>query len=251
MEPMVTIDRKKEFSQRLNATLDYISFPQKGKDRQGQLGKLFGVDQKAARKWLEEEGFPAQKRQQEFIEKLNAKGAQITGEWLFYGDQTKAPLWYKHLMNLNDVDQTNTYTVTSNTEAGPFIKGKIPLINYVQAGQWAEIMESFEPMDWIERTLDVSPKAFALRVKGDSMTNPFGAPSLPEGFIAIVEPDAHYDHGSIVVARLEGSNEATIKQLIIDGPHRYLKPLNPNYRTIEINENCIICGVVKRAQFDL
>jgi SOS-response transcriptional repressor LexA len=251
IEPMVTYDRNKEFSHRLNAILDYISFHPKGEDRQGQLGKLFGVTQKAARKWLEEEGFPKQARHQEIIEKLNEKGAQVSGEWLFYGDQTKAPPWYKHQMNINDVELTNNYTVTSNTAEGPPIKGKIPLINYVQAGNWVEIMESHEPMEWIERTIEVSTKAFALRVVGDSMTNPFGAPSLPEGFIAIVEPEAQYTSGSIVVARLENSNEAMIKQLIIDGPHRYLKPLNPNYRTIEINENCVICGVVKRAQFDL
>jgi SOS-response transcriptional repressor LexA len=250
IEPMVTIDRKKEFSQRLNATLDHISFPPKGKDRQGQLGKLFGVNQKAARKWLEEEGFPAQKRHQDLIEKLNASGAQINAEWLFYGDQTKAPVWYKHLMNLGDVEKAE-YTAQHNAVAGPDIKGKIPLINYVQAGNWVEIMESQEPMEWIERTIEVSPKAFALRVVGDSMTNPFGAPSLPEGFIAIVEPEAQYVNGSIVVARLENSNEAMIKQLVIDGPNRYLKPLNPNYRAIQINENCVICGVVKRAQFDL
>jgi SOS-response transcriptional repressor LexA len=141
--------------------------------------------------------------------------------------------------------------VQSNVAAGPEIKGKIPLINYVQAGAWKEIMDHFEPLDWIETAANVSGKSFALRVIGDSMTNPYGAPSLPDGFIAIVDPEAPYSNGSIVVARLENTNEAMIKQLIIDGPHRYLKPLNPTYRTIEINENCVICGVVKRAQFDL
>jgi SOS-response transcriptional repressor LexA len=106
-------------------------------------------------------------------------------------------------------------------------------------------------MGWVETTVKVSKYSFALRVSGDSMTNPFGAPSLPEGFIVIVDPEIQAIHGSIVVARLENSSEAMIKQLIIDGPNRYLKPLNPNYRTIQINETCVICGVVKRAQFDL
>ncbi|MGJ0486638.1 MAG: S24 family peptidase [Methylomicrobium sp.] len=50
----------------------------------------------------------------------------------------------------------------------------------------------------------------------------------------------------IVVTRQENSNEAMVKQLIIDGLHRYLKPLNPNYRTIEIDENCTLYPVFKR-----
>jgi SOS-response transcriptional repressor LexA len=171
--------------------------------------------------------------------------------WLVTGTGPKRELdKIKHNQSIK-INFTGDRIAEPNIAPGPEIKGKIPLINYVQAGHWAEIMESHEPMEWIARTIEVSQKAFALRIKGDSMTNPFGAPSLPEGFIAIVEPEAPYEHGSIVVARLENSNEATIKQLVIDGPHRYLKPLNPNYRTIEINENCVICGVVKRAQFDL
>lgn len=247
---MVTIDRYKEFSQRLNAALDHINFPPKGKNRQQKLGDLFNVGQKGARKWLESEAIPKQVRHQEIIEKLNESGAEITGEWLFYGDQSKAPAWYRHLMNLNDAHHGKD-VVKSNVEPGPSIKGKIPLINYVQAGKWEEIKEGYEALEWIETTTKVSSNAFALRVIGDSMTNPYGSPSIPEGFIVIVDPSIQEQNGSIVVARLENSNEAMLKQLIIDGPHRYLKPLNPNYKTIEINEHCIICGVVKRAQFDL
>jgi len=138
-----------------------------------------------------------------------------------------------------------------NIEPGPALKSRVPLINYIQAGHWSEIKDHFEPLEWIDTTLKASINTFALRVIGDSMTNPFGAPSIPEGFIVIIDPEIQAKHGSIVVARLENSNEAMIKQLIIDGPHRYLKPLNPNYRTIEITENCVICGVARKVEYDL
>jgi SOS-response transcriptional repressor LexA len=45
--------------------------------------------------------------------------------------------------------------------------------------------------------------------------------------------------------------EATIKKLMIDGPNKYLMPLNPDYRPIKINGNCTIVGVVKKVEFDL
>lgn len=137
-----------------------------------------------------------------------------------------------------------------NTEPGPSIKGRVPLINYVQAGHWQEIMDSIEPIDWLETTSNVSSQAFALRVIGDSMTNPFGSPSIPEGFIVIVDPAIEAKSGSFVVAKLADSNEAVLKQLIIDGPNHYLKSLNPDYKPIFINQNCHICGVVKKVEFE-
>jgi hypothetical protein len=117
MELMVTDKGYNEFSQRLNAVLDYIGFPPKGKARQSELGKLFDVGQKGARKWLECEGMPRQSRHQLFIEKLNEKGAEITGEWLFYGDNTKAPAWYKHLMGINEKGEYKVSKTETNPEA--------------------------------------------------------------------------------------------------------------------------------------
>jgi hypothetical protein len=102
MERMVTNDRNTEFSQRLNAVLDHIDFAKKGEARQKKLGELFNVGEKGARKWIENEGMPRQSRHQDIIEKLNEMGAEITGEWLFYGDTAKAPIWYKHLMGIKE-----------------------------------------------------------------------------------------------------------------------------------------------------
>jgi SOS-response transcriptional repressor LexA len=49
---------------------------------------------------------------------------------------------------------------------------------------------------------------FALEVKGDSMTNPNGLPTIPEGATVIVDPDIEPLHGKIVIARIDGTNEA-------------------------------------------
>jgi len=153
------------------------------------------------------------------------------------------------------MDQTHdTTNIHANTEQGPDITGKVPLISWIQAGSWTEVIDNFHPGDaeeWIETTAKVSAQSFALRIKGDSMTNPHSAPSLPEGSMVVIDPNAHCDNGNIVVARLNDSMEATIKKLVIDGGQRYLKPLNPAYPTITINGNCQIIGRAVRVELDL
>ncbi|MGX9240046.1 LexA family protein [Pantoea dispersa] len=129
---------------------------------------------------------------------------------------------------------------------------QVPLISWVQAGSWTaadSVMSGDEPITWLYTTATVSEKAFALRVRGDSMTNPSGKPTIPEDSIVIVEPemsDIASVNGKIVVAHVDGGTEATLKKFVEDYPHRYLVPLNPNYKTIECDGNCRIVGVVKQ-----
>jgi len=140
-----------------------------------------------------------------------------------------------------------------NTEKGPNITGRVPLINWVQAGDWAEIIENHLPGDaeeWRLTTARCSKNTFALRVKGDSMTNPYSAPSIPEGYIIIVDPNQQPENGDLVIARLDDSMEATFKKLVIDGPKKYLKPLNPAYPVIEINGNCTMVGKIMKVEWE-
>ena len=140
-----------------------------------------------------------------------------------------------------------------NVEPGLKIRSRIPLISWVQAGEWSEIFDSFElseAEEWRESTARVSSQAFALRVKGDSMTNPYGTPTIPDGSVVIVDPAVRPESGSIIVARLDEQKEATIKKLVIDVSNKYLVALNPNYRSIEIDDNCTIIGVVKKVEID-
>ena len=60
----------------------------------------------------------------------------------------------------------------------------------------------------------------------------------------IVDPDRAPVNGSYVVATFNGSKEATFKKLVIDGPNKYLKPLNPRYPIIEASGDMQVCGVV-------
>ncbi|EFH2765056.1 helix-turn-helix domain-containing protein [Escherichia coli] len=134
---------------------------------------------------------------------------------------------------------------------------RIPVLSWVQAGEWTESGQSVTADDvneWIYTTANLCDEGFALKVRGDSMTNPNGAPSIPEGSLVVVDPDygSTYEvNGKIVVAQIMGSTEATLKKFVIDGPIKYLVPLNPNYRVLEVNGNCKIVGVVRQVITDL
>ena len=52
--------------------------------------------------------------------------------------------------------------------------------------------------------------------------------------------------GKVVIARLDDSSEATVKELVIDAGRKYLRPFNSSFPTIPINGNCTIIAVAKQ-----
>lgn len=128
----------------------------------------------------------------------------------------------------------------SNVDSAPS-RRRVPIISWVQAGTWSDVEDQFHPGDadeWAD-AFDSLPgnNAFALRVVGDSMTNPVpGGRSFPEGTIIIVDPARGASPGDFVVAKDVHTQQATFKQLTTDGGRWYLRPLNPAYPTIEIDD---------------
>lgn len=136
-----------------------------------------------------------------------------------------------------------------NVEPAPDIQGQIPLISWVTAGKWAEVIDIYQPGvadEWLPCIKKHSNRTFALRVKGMSMYNPMGKHTYSDGDIIFVDPEKDAVNGSRVVVRLEDSKEATFKQLVIEGEKMYLMALNPSWpdRIIEVKGNATICGVV-------
>ena len=136
-----------------------------------------------------------------------------------------------------------------NTEPAPSIKGQAPLISWVQAGAMCAIADSFakeDIEDWLPCPIKHSAHTYVLRVRGSSMYNPQGERSFRDGDLIFIDPERAYIHKSLVVVRLDNSNEATFKQLIIEGETSYLQALNPSWPEpiIKINNNATICGVV-------
>jgi SOS-response transcriptional repressor LexA len=132
---------------------------------------------------------------------------------------------------------TRTNSANVETIMPPF--HPIPLIDYVQAGQWAEIADAYQPGDG-EEMLSTSgpcgPHTFGLRVKGRSME-----PDYLEGDIIIVDPDVRPDPGGFVVAKLDDTEEATFKKYRPRGTDEQgveiidLVPLNEDFPTITLS----------------
>ncbi|AIW21333.1 LexA family transcriptional repressor [Vibrio coralliilyticus] len=152
-----------------------------------------------------------------------------------------------------DVDRSNEPQAETNSSITVDTK-QVPIISQVQAGSWGSVdLSNFvdDDTEWQVTGTNVSTNAFAMKVTGNSMTNPHGSPSIPAGSIVIVEPCSAPENGKIVVATLNDAPEATIKKLEIDGPHKFLVPLNPKYDPIPINGNCRIVGYVKQVVMNL
>lgn len=134
-----------------------------------------------------------------------------------------------------------------NVEDGPELTGRVPLISWVQAGAWQDVIDNLQPGqgERIATTWPARAHTFALRVRGDSME-----PKFPDGCIIIVEPDDTAAHGNYVIVRQNG-DEATFKQLISDGGTWLLKPLNPRYPILPMSDDSVIVGVVKRIEMDV
>lgn len=125
----------------------------------------------------------------------------------------------------------------------------VPVISWVQAGQWSQIVDNFQPGDadeWLPCPFKHGPRTFVLTVRGQSMYNPGGDFSFKDGDRIFVDPDREAHHRSLVIVRLEDDAEATFKQLLIEGMEQMLQALNPHWpeRIIRINGRATLCGVV-------
>ncbi len=82
------------------------------------------------------------------------------------------------------------------------------------------------------------------------MTAPAGL-SIPEGTFVLFDTGREAINGSLVIAKLSDSNEATFKKLVIDGAQKYLKGLNPQWPLVAVNSNCRIIGVAVETKMRL
>lgn len=134
---------------------------------------------------------------------------------------------------------------SENVQAGPEVRGSVPLISAVQAGNYKMHVDNFHPLDGgeelIPTTVPIQRHTFALRVEGPSME-----PDFKEGAILIVEPDLEANPGDFVIAKNQ-DGETTFKQLVRDLGEWYLKPLNPQFPVRPLGKGSIV-GVVRAVE---
>ncbi len=203
---------------------------EKGVD-QVEIAKVAGVSKGTVNQWLS--GGIKSMKLEYALYLQDAFG--YNHRWLVMGEE---PKW--------QVDRRkNVKPNYPNTSPGPAPKPPVPLISWVQAGEWCGVVDNFAPGDadeWLPCPKAHGPNTFALRVRGVSME-----PKYRDGAIIFVDPGRQADHLSNVVVRLEDDKEATFKQLVVEDNKRFLRPLNPEWpgpKLMEINQSATICGVV-------
>ena len=122
---------------------------------------------------------------------------------------------------------------------------RVPVLSFADAGRMTETSDPHEvqvgdELVSLDESTDVGERAFAVYVKGDSMSSTI-AMSFDDGDIIIIDPDAVIIPGCFVVAKVNGGDEATFNKFRLVSPAQTnprvidLVPLNPDYPTIHIN----------------
>lgn len=160
----------------------------------------------------------------------------VDAHWLSTGDGSKNP----HMPTGNTAAffaKENATSYLSNISPGPDLRGKVPLISWVQAGTWCQAGDALtagEAERWMDCPVSHSAQTFALRVRGDSMTAPHGnSRTYPEGCFIFVDPERRNPcNGDRVVACLVGTDEVTFKVYKNEDGRQWLQPLNPSHEPI-------------------
>lgn len=195
------------------------------------IARMTGATKGSVSQWLNGISSPGGK----YIVSLT-KALHCDANWLFSGI-TATPR-NAHTLNLS---HENTQSTTK----------LIPVISHEMAFTWDKDSNHSslgKDVLWEHGPSTVSQQAFWLEVVGDSMISPNG-PSIGEGHLILVDPQLPAKNDCFVVAKFNNTRDITFKKLVIDARQTYLKPLNPDYRPTEFNNECQIIGVVVEAKY--
>lgn len=197
---------------------------------QQRLGELVGVKKSSISQWENGEHAPSGDN----LVAL-AKAFGVSAHWLSTGKGSPEP---------------------SNVEPAVVPQGnRVPILSYVQAGNWREMCEQASSFDgnveYVAASVEIGPCGFGLWVRGNSME-----PRFTEGDLLIADPDVVPKPGDYVIAK-NGSEEATFKKY---RPRGYndagqevfeLTPLNDDYPVMrsDVCPISIIATVIEHRAF--
>lgn len=191
-----------------------------------KLARMIGVSRPTIGNWIEGKSAPTG----ENLTNL-ANALKVDPNWLMSGKESQA-----RLDNNVDLSQRISF------EGRP-----VPVISWVAAGSFGPIetvLRDAEVGEYLPPIKECGKNGYGLVVTGISMSPKFE----PEDRI-YVNPDFQVSDlktGDLVIVSCAGDNEATFKQLIIEGTTKYLKPLNPKWdeQIIKLTEDCRLVGKV-------
>ncbi|MBD8492987.1 helix-turn-helix domain-containing protein [Pseudomonas syringae] len=187
---------------------------------ENELGRRSGVPQPTIHRILQGDSKTPRKLT---VEKL-ARSLGVTPEWLLFGSSSGDIV-------LAPYDGRTTR--------------KYPVISWVAAGAWTEscdIDQLGPDTEMLYSDCNAGECGYWLDVQGDSMTPPQGNGFTP-GMRVLVQPEG-FDlvSGKFYIALLRSTGETTLKQYVRDSGISYLRPLNPEFKMIVIDDDVDIIG---------
>ena len=122
---------------------------------------------------------------------------------------------------------------------------QIPLLTWEQAVEWPDLKDHSKPTQSISTDMTLSAHAYALVVRDTTME-----PRFPEGTILVIDPSLEPRDRDYGIVYVEGNKLPTFKQILIDGDATYLKPLNPDFKTVLLDKKHKFLGVMVQARMD-
>jgi SOS-response transcriptional repressor LexA len=126
---------------------------------------------------------------------------------------------------------------------------RVPLLSAEEAVTCKKYLTSkarVKTHEMVMTDVKVSQQAYALRMHDASME-----PLFPKGTLLIMDANREPKDRSYVAVALRNYPHAIFRQLLIDGRHRYLKPLSPDfdqYKMKIVSEDDKILGVLLQAR---
>lgn len=190
---------------------------------QQQIADVIGVSKTSVIYWEKDDNIPKHESLTALAEVLG-----VTTDYLLYG-------------------KGSAVLDTNISSPIPLVGRLIPVISWVQAGNWTSVEsvpEGTQFEEWLPPNPRCGKNGYGLEVVGESML-----PKFMPGDKIYVNPDFQPDNlktGDLVIVSCEGDAEATFKKLILEGGSIYLQPLNPNWpeQTIPLIDGCKLIGKV-------
>lgn len=194
-----------------------------------QFGKLLGVSHSAVNQW---ENGETKSLKYDVLAKIQQKTGFMP-DWVNHGKPPKKS--HKRGGNYD----TNIGPVNNKTD-------KLPLISFVRAGSWDDVVDPYElndAEDWIHTPIPHGPRAFLVRNIGLSMFSQDGD-GYPDGAILQMDPDIEAKHGDDVIARTPDGS-ATFKRLQMNPEGMYLLAINQSWpdRILKVPDGTTIVAV--------
>ncbi|MGF6738484.1 LexA family protein [Paraburkholderia atlantica] len=202
-----------------------------------QVGDVFGITRSSVSDWESGKTRPDQGRLVKLADVLNT-----SIEYLLSDKEGKPPVIEPSKKGISN-------TLSDRNVVEPhWPANALPVISWVQAGEWGEIVDNFQPGDADEWVVCPFPNSdFILKVVGESMYNPGGELSFRDGDYISVSTSKEPLHRSLVIAKRTNDQSATFKQLLIENDGVILlHALNPAWPTryMTVDEHTRIVGVV-------